>query len=169
MTYFNLLPITVTVVALGIGGKFVLCRDGIIQNSTFEEDELNRERGVIIQEIGMYLDTPDDMIFDYWQDKAYPNQPMGRSILGKTDIIKNIIFFSITSGLLILSRGEFLIIFAFTLFFIFIKKKMEIINLIKILMIVFLVISPYVIRNYIHFNQFIIVKSLGYKIGRAHV
>ena len=62
----------------------------ILQNSSFAEDELNRERGVILQEIGMYLDTPDDMIFDYWQEKAYPNQPMGRSILGKTDIIKNI-------------------------------------------------------------------------------
>jgi predicted Zn-dependent peptidase len=62
----------------------------ILQNSTFAEDELNRERGVIIQEIGMYLDTPDDMIFDYWQEKAYPDQPMGRSILGKTEIIKNI-------------------------------------------------------------------------------
>lgn len=62
----------------------------ILQNSTFDENELNRERGVILQEIGMYLDTPDDMIFDYWQEKAYPNQPMGRSILGKTDIIKNI-------------------------------------------------------------------------------
>jgi predicted Zn-dependent peptidase len=62
----------------------------ILQNSSFTEDELNRERGVVLQEIGMYLDTPDDMIFDYWQEKAYPNQPMGRSILGKTDIIKNI-------------------------------------------------------------------------------
>ena len=62
----------------------------ILQNSSFSEDELNRERGVILQEIGMYLDTPDDMIFDYWQEKAYPNQSMGRSILGKTDIIKNI-------------------------------------------------------------------------------
>ena len=62
----------------------------ILQNSTFDEDELNRERGVIIQEIGMYLDTPDDMIFDYWQEKAFPNQPMGRSILGKSEIIKNI-------------------------------------------------------------------------------
>jgi len=86
----------------------------------------------------------------------------------KNKTIKNIIFFSITSGLLILSRGEFLIIFAFTLFFIFIKKKMEIINLIKILMIVFLVISPYVIRNYIHFNQFIIVKSLGYNLWKGN-
>ena len=62
----------------------------ILQNSTFLEEELNRERGVIIQEIGMYLDTPDDMIFDYWQSKAYPNQPMGRSILGKKEIIKSI-------------------------------------------------------------------------------
>ena len=62
----------------------------ILQNSSFAEEELSRERGVILQEIGMYLDTPDDMIFDYWQEKAYPNQPMGRSILGKTDIIKNI-------------------------------------------------------------------------------
>jgi|TARA_B110000438_G_scaffold215984_1_gene208460 predicted Zn-dependent peptidase len=62
----------------------------ILQNSSFAEDELNRERGVILQEIGMYLDTPDDMIFDYWQEKAFPDQPMGRSILGKTEIIKNI-------------------------------------------------------------------------------
>ena len=62
----------------------------IIQNSVFAEDELNRERGVILQEIGMYLDSPDEMIFDYWQEKAFSNQPFGRSILGKTDIIKNI-------------------------------------------------------------------------------
>ena len=62
----------------------------ILQNSIFAEKELNRERGVILQEIGMYLDSPDEMIFDYWQEKAFPNQPIGRSILGKTDIIKNI-------------------------------------------------------------------------------
>ena len=35
-------------------------------------------------------------------------------------------------------------------------------------MIVFLVISPYVIRNYIHFNQFIIVKSLGYNLWKGN-
>ena len=81
---------------------------------------------------------------------------------------KNIIFFSIISGLLILSRGEFIIIFVFTLFFIFISKKIDTINLIKILIIVSLVISPYVIRNYIHFNQFIIVKSLGYNLWKGN-
>ena len=81
---------------------------------------------------------------------------------------KNIILFSIVSGLLILCRGEFAIIFVLTLFFIFIYKKKNIINLIKILIVVFLVISPYVIRNYIHFNQFIIVKSLGYNLWKGN-
>jgi len=81
---------------------------------------------------------------------------------------KNIIFFSIVSGLLILCRGEFTIIFILTLFFIFISKKIDVINLIKILIIVFLVISPYVIRNYIHFNQFVIVKSLGYNLWKGN-
>ena len=81
---------------------------------------------------------------------------------------KNIIFFSIVCGLLILARGEFIIIFILTLFFIFISKKINIMNLIKIIIIVSLVISPYVIRNYIHFNQFIIVKSLGYNLWKGN-
>ena len=62
----------------------------ILQNSIFDAKELDRERGVILQEIGMYLDTPDDVVFDKWQEVAYPNQPMGRSILGKSEIIKSI-------------------------------------------------------------------------------
>ena len=62
----------------------------ILQNSTFDAKELDRESGVILQEIGMYLDTPDDVVFDKWQEVAYPNQPMGRSILGKSEIIKSI-------------------------------------------------------------------------------
>ena len=81
---------------------------------------------------------------------------------------KNIIFFSIVSGLLILCRGEFIIIFVFTLFFIFISKKINIINLIKMFIIVSLVISPYIIRNYIHFDQFIITKSLGYNLWKGN-
>ncbi|MCC3862458.1 M16 family metallopeptidase [Pseudemcibacter aquimaris] len=59
----------------------------ILQNSTFEQDELERERGVIIQEIGQAEDTPDDIIFDLMQDAAYPDQPLGRPILGTTDLV----------------------------------------------------------------------------------
>src|SRR5258708_162008 len=49
----------------------------IIQNSTFEEEEIARERDVILQEIGQSFDTPDDIIFDYFQETAFPNHPLG--------------------------------------------------------------------------------------------
>ena len=62
----------------------------ILQNSTFEPKELERERGVILQEIGMYLDDPAQMVGDYWQQTAFPDQPIGRLILGKKEIIKSI-------------------------------------------------------------------------------
>ena len=51
---------------------------------------MERERGVILQEIGMYLDTPAHMVGDYWLKTAFPDQPIGRLILGKKEIIKSI-------------------------------------------------------------------------------
>ena len=54
----------------------------ILQNSVFDNQELERERGVIIQEIGQSNDTPDDIVFDFLQEASYPNQPIGRPILG---------------------------------------------------------------------------------------
>ena len=59
----------------------------ILQHSTFESDELERERGVILQEIGQTLDTPDDLIFDLFQETAFPDQSLGRPILGPADIV----------------------------------------------------------------------------------
>jgi predicted Zn-dependent peptidase len=61
----------------------------ILQNSVFDQSEMNKERGVILQEIAMTNDTPDDIIFDYFQETAFPNQPLGRSILGPESNIKN--------------------------------------------------------------------------------
>ena len=60
----------------------------ILQNSTFDEVELEKERGVILQEIAMTNDTPDDIVFDYFQEAAYPDQALGRSILGPVKNIK---------------------------------------------------------------------------------
>ncbi len=60
----------------------------ILQNSTFDEVELEKERGVILQEIAMTNDTPDDIVFDYFQEAAYPKQALGRSILGPEKNIK---------------------------------------------------------------------------------
>src|SRR6201987_3602997 len=62
----------------------------ILQHSTFEPAELERERTVILQEIGQANDTPDDIIFDHFQECAYPNQPMGRPVLGSPEIIRRI-------------------------------------------------------------------------------
>jgi len=61
----------------------------ILTHSTFEPEELERERGVILQEIGQANDTPDDIIFDHFQEAAYPTQPLGRSVLGTEDGIRN--------------------------------------------------------------------------------
>ncbi len=54
----------------------------IVLNPAFEGREIEVERGVILQEIGQALDTPDDIIFDWLQETAYPGQPIGRPILG---------------------------------------------------------------------------------------
>jgi predicted Zn-dependent peptidase len=62
----------------------------ILQHSTIETDELERERQVVIQEIHQAFDTPDDIIFDYFQKTAYPNQAMGRPILGEASLIENL-------------------------------------------------------------------------------
>ena len=54
----------------------------ILSNPVFDAKELKREQNVIVQEIGATEDAPDDLVFDYLQSTAFPNQPMGRSILG---------------------------------------------------------------------------------------
>jgi predicted Zn-dependent peptidase len=62
----------------------------ILQNSTFEPEEIERERAVILQEIGQANDTPDDIVFDHFQERAYPDQSMGRPVLGRPEIIRKI-------------------------------------------------------------------------------
>ena len=54
----------------------------ILRNPILDPAEIETERGVILQEIGQALDTPDDVIFDWLQERAYPDQPLGRTILG---------------------------------------------------------------------------------------
>tara|TARA_Y100000739_G_scaffold229203_1_gene243147 strand:+ start:362 stop:1567 length:1206 start_codon:yes stop_codon:yes gene_type:complete len=61
----------------------------ILQNPTLNEEEIEVERKVIIQEIGMALDTPDDVIFDWLQETAFANQSLGRSILGSVERVSN--------------------------------------------------------------------------------
>ena len=55
----------------------------ILRNPLFDQKEIETERHVILQEIGQALDTPDDIIFDWLQEICYPEQPIGRTILGE--------------------------------------------------------------------------------------
>ena len=61
----------------------------ILTNPTFEPEELAREKNVIVQEIGATEDTPDDLIFEYLQAVTFPDQPVGRSILGTPESVRS--------------------------------------------------------------------------------
>ncbi|MCI2394510.1 pitrilysin family protein [Aliiroseovarius sediminis] len=61
----------------------------IVLNPVFDENEIEVERGVILQEIGQALDTPDDVVFDWLQEVAFPDQPMGRTILGPAERVQS--------------------------------------------------------------------------------
>jgi predicted Zn-dependent peptidase len=62
----------------------------ILRNSVFDPLELAREQHVIVQEIGAALDTPDDHVYDLFNDAAYPDQPVGRAILGTPQTVRGI-------------------------------------------------------------------------------
>ena len=61
----------------------------ILSEPAFDGDELLREQNVIIQEIGAVADTPDDLIFEHLQIIAFPDQPLGRSILGTAKTVRS--------------------------------------------------------------------------------
>ncbi|GIX15636.1 MAG: hypothetical protein KatS3mg118_3595 [Paracoccaceae bacterium] len=62
----------------------------IVLDPLFAPDDIEVERGVILQEIGQVLDTPDDVIFDWLQEVSYPDQPFGRPILGPAESVRRI-------------------------------------------------------------------------------
>jgi predicted Zn-dependent peptidase len=61
----------------------------ILTGSVFDPAELAREQGVILQEIGAANDTPDDIVFDLFQERAFPDQPIGRPILGTPQSVRS--------------------------------------------------------------------------------
>ncbi|NRP12564.1 putative zinc protease [Aliiroseovarius sp. xm-m-379] len=61
----------------------------IVLNPVFDANEIETERGVILQEIGQALDTPDDVVFDWLQEVAFPDQPLGRTILGPVERVQS--------------------------------------------------------------------------------
>ena len=59
----------------------------ILTESRFDQEELAREKNVILQEIGSVEDAPDDFVFDLFTAAAWPSQPIGRPILGTRESV----------------------------------------------------------------------------------
>jgi predicted Zn-dependent peptidase len=58
-------------------------------NSVFPENEIEKEKDVIIEEINSYFDNPAELIFDDFEEMAFPGQPLGRNILGTPGTVKS--------------------------------------------------------------------------------
>ena len=56
-------------------------------NSLFQPKEIEKEKMVVIEEIKSVKDTPEDYIFDIFQEKLFPNCPLGNPILGTEDSV----------------------------------------------------------------------------------
>jgi predicted Zn-dependent peptidase len=61
----------------------------MIRHSRFDPEEIEREKGVILEELNMYLDTPRDMIDAVYEELLYGDQPLGWLIIGRTEAIRS--------------------------------------------------------------------------------
>lgn len=62
----------------------------IVFHSTFPEEEMEKEKGVILDEIASYLDQPEEAIYDDFEDLVFAEHPLGRNILGTTDSVNGL-------------------------------------------------------------------------------
>jgi predicted Zn-dependent peptidase len=60
----------------------------MLRHSKFEEDEIEREKGVIVEEMNMYFDTPRDFIGGVYDDLLYGDQPLGWDIIGRKETVR---------------------------------------------------------------------------------
>ena len=60
----------------------------MLRNSKFAADEIEREKGVIVEEMNMYYDTPRDFIGGVYEELLYGDQPLGWDIIGRKETIR---------------------------------------------------------------------------------
>src|SRR5258708_18773997 len=60
----------------------------MLGNSRFDGDEIEREKGVIVEEMNMYFDTPRDYIGGVYEDLLYGDQPLGWDIIGRKETVR---------------------------------------------------------------------------------
>ncbi|HET7855060.1 MAG TPA: pitrilysin family protein [Gaiellaceae bacterium] len=60
----------------------------MLRHSKFEPEEIEREKGVIVEEMNMYFDTPRDYISGVYDDLLYGDQPLGWDIIGRKETVR---------------------------------------------------------------------------------
>src|SRR4051812_13029909 len=60
----------------------------MLRHSKFEAEEIDREKGVIVEEMNMYFDTPRDFIGGVYEELLYGDQPLGWDIIGRKETIR---------------------------------------------------------------------------------
>jgi len=61
----------------------------MLRNSRFDSEEIDREKGVIVEEMNMYFDTPRDFIGGVYEELLYGDQPIGWEIIGKKETVRS--------------------------------------------------------------------------------
>jgi predicted Zn-dependent peptidase len=61
----------------------------MLRNSKFDPEEIEREKGVIVEEMNMYYDTPRDYIGGVYEELLYDDQPLGWDIIGRKETIRS--------------------------------------------------------------------------------
>src|SRR3546814_17647188 len=84
----------------------------LVRAPRLDADELEREKEVVLQELGEARDTPDDIIFDHLQSAAYPGQAIGRPVLGDETSIAAVDVAALTSWIDVHYRPETLVLAA---------------------------------------------------------
>src|SRR5947208_7131539 len=60
----------------------------MLRNSRFDPEEFDREKGVIVEEMNMYFDTPRDFIGGVYENLLYGDQPLGWEIIGRKETVR---------------------------------------------------------------------------------
>jgi len=61
----------------------------MLRNAKFDSEEIEREKGVIVEEMNMYFDTPRDYIGGVYEELLYGDQPLGWDIIGRKETVRN--------------------------------------------------------------------------------
>ncbi len=60
----------------------------MIRNSRFDSEEIDREKGVIVEEMNMYFDTPRDFVGGVYDELLYGDHPLGRDVIGTKETVR---------------------------------------------------------------------------------